>query len=152
MLWFPIVANRHSFLGSMPFVSGSFCSFHHLFSSHQHFITSPFEIKKYPWVHEIGSNHVARIFSQLYQIIAQNCRRLNGIYLNCVVILIDHLKHEILMYIINNVDDSLDPRPLLGWVWQVLVNFGLSFVKYDVACFRPSSTSPPKRVAPSLLV
>ena len=59
-----------------------------------------------------------------------------------MVILIDHLKHEILMYIINNVDDSLDPRPLLGWVWQVLVNFGLSFVKYDVACFRPSSTRP----------
>jgi hypothetical protein len=66
----------------------------------------------------------------IYQIIAHKKlpsiqRHLLSTILNCVVILIDHLKHEILRYIINNVDDSLDPRPLLGWIWQVLVNFGL---------------------------
>ena len=61
-----------------------------------------------------------------------------------MVILIDHLKHEILIYIINNVDDSLDPRPLLGWVWQVLVNFGLSFVKYDRRMLSPILHPAPK--------
>ena len=36
----------------------------------------------------------------------------------------------------DKVDDSLDLAigPLLSWFWQVLVNFGLAFVKYHITC------------------
>ena len=53
-------------------------------------------------------------------------RHLYGIYypiitiLNCVVFHVSNDQLILLMYIINNVDDSLDLGPLLGRFWSIV--------------------------------